>query len=324
MMSKHFSALHTHPFAHNAFATFYTQGASPKDVIMRALAQNTSITITGSKDSGKTHLLQALSQHMAQHNIHHLLTSAPVLIKALITAKIRNNFQDLQAYFLEFSLILLDNIHALLRSQAAQDLVLRAMECNTTIVATTLPHQGALLHPKIFDRLKGALTLPLAPPSCAHEEHALNLYAQEIKAHISSQEHTFLRASTLDMNAKKALISLKNRKGTAIENMLLHTQTGPKTLMPQSIINAISTTQHMTAGDLCKTRPQRQVRHLQDLCIFLCHSHGTPLARLCALFNKKHYASIRAACVRAQTLLSHNPSAFEVLRDIEKHITTTP
>ena len=324
-MSKHLSSLHIHPFANNSFATFYTQGASPKTVLTRALSHNMSVIITGPKGSGKTHLIQALSQHMTQHGIHHLLTSAPLLIKSLVTANIRKNIKDLKIFFLDFPLILLDDIHALLRSKAAQDLVLLAMEHNTTIISTALPRQCALLHPKIFDRLKGATTLSLAGPSAEHTHYALELYAKELGTTLSAEEYAFLNTSNLDVNAQKALVSLKKRKGIAIENTLLHTQESlQKRLVPQKIINAISTTRHITAEDLCKTRPQKNVQNLQDLCIFLCRTHGAPLENLCTLFNKKHYASIHASCDRAQTLLSHNASTFEVLRDIEKHLTATP
>ena len=323
MIPNLFSALHAHPFAHNSFATFYTQGHSPQSVLMRALTQNTSVTITGPQNSGKTHLLQALSGHMTHHGINHLLTSSSLLTKAIVSANRHKNLPTLKAYLLEFPLILIDNIHALLRSKAAQDLILCSMEHNTTIIATTFPRQSALLHPKIFDRIKGALTLPLPEPSPTHEHHILTIYAQSINATISQKEWSFLHTSPLDITTKKAVISLKARKGVSIESMLLQVQPSPQKLLPKTIINAISATQHITALNLCKKRPQKSVKDLQDLCIFLCRTHGTSAANLCTLFNKKYYASIHASCGRAQTLLSHNASMFEVLRDIEKHLTAT-
>lgn len=314
-MSRSFTFLHTTVFPENTFDTFYTKSVSLRETLSNAVEQKKPLTIIGDIQTGKTHVLHALAQHAHQINLLYIATTGHLLVKGALN----DHGHSLSTYLHNFDCLFIDDVHTLLRSKTAQNVLLTLLESGKTMIATTQPHHYAQLNPKLFDLLKGALSITLAPPSHAH---ILEHYAQTLDVVLSSEEHSALQAHQTDISAKKALVSMKKRKGLSILNTLLTMRhASSKKFLPEQIIHALCASQAIARHLLCSKRPQKRIKELQDLCIFLCHMHGAQLSTLCALFNRKHYVSIHNARQRAKALISENSSIFKVLRDVEKHLT---
>lgn len=166
--------------------------------------------IYGGVGLGKTHLLQAIGNHLLHETPHAkvLYTHAEQFVTDVVKAYQRKTFDDLKARYHQLDLLLIDDVQFFAGKEKTQEEFFNAFEAllskksHIVMTSDTYPKELTSISARLVSRFQSGLTVTIEPPEFEMRV-AILMNKAEVEGYSLSQEVAFFIAKNVRANVRE-------------------------------------------------------------------------------------------------------------------------
>lgn len=270
------------------------------------------IYLYGSSGSGKTHLLQAVTQKLRRVGYKAIYAHAEQFTEHVVKAIRVGEMSHFRKTYRSCDILLIDDVQVFGRKSATQEEFFHTFNTLHTegklilLSANVAPQALAFIEPRLISRFEWGISLPLSPP---HNKEILKILEQKAASYqfgLSDRILEFL-AETFCTNPKSAVkaldtlilrSNLQNKNGakgplplalvkSILSDVLLDQK--EKALTSERILSAVAEHYGITLDDLAGKSQSRDCVLPRQLAMYLCRELlKIPFMKIGDLFHRDH------------------------------------
>jgi len=308
--------------------------------VRRSGAAYNPLFLYGPSGTGKSHLLAAIAQRLADREPQRLVEAmtGQQFAESYIRAAESDDLESFRAWFRGLDVLLIDDLEHVTRKVRTQEelyhTVNRLLEAGGRVVATARVSPRALpkLDPRLASRFMGGLQVKLDPPGPDLRVRILQAEARRRSVPLSAAAArllaTRLPGTARDLqgalNRLQLLAKVEGRTlGRATVEELLAEQAPdePSSGLLEQIVHTVMRRYKLRLGHLQSKRRNRAVTLPRQLCMYLARDMTSlSLQEIGAYFGGRDHTTVLHACRKIQHLVEGDASIAGTVQEVRSDL----
>ena len=294
--------------------------------------------IYGGAGLGKTHLIQAIGNHLkAKSNFRVYYTPAENIFIELIEAIRKKETMEFKRKYRSKDLLLMDDIHYLKGKETLQEEIFHTFnylyDVGKQIVMTSdrPPKEIPTLEERLSSRFQGGLVVDIQPPNLEmrmailHKKSEMEGYkiSQDVAYYIASKVHSNIReleGALIRLLAKASVDGVEPTVELATE-VLKDLFREDNQTSKEEVINGVAKRLGISVSEIKGRRRTKEVALARQMAMYLLRNHlGLSLKEVGDCFGGKDHTTVLHACERVGLLKESDANFAHRLRELTNRI----